>query len=205
MSKFITIEGGEGAGKSTNIQFIVDYLQAAGKELVVTREPGGTKLGEQLREILLNPENKEMDFRTELLLMFAARAQHIAEVIRPALDAGKWVVCDRFTDATYAYQGAGRAMGEENIAVLEQWVQGDLRPDHTFLFDVPVELGLQRVNLRADQDRFEQEKLKFFDNVRQAYLARAEAEPQRFLVIDASQELNQVQQDLKAVLEKVCQ
>lgn len=205
MSMFITIEGGEGAGKSTNIDFIVDYLKKAGKELVVTREPGGTKIGEQLRAMLLNPEFTEMDYRTELLMMFAARAQHIAEVIKPALDQGKWVVCDRFTDATYAYQGAGRNMGKEKIAVLEEWVQEGLKPDLTILLDVPVEIGLQRVEQRAAQDRFEQEKLKFFDTIRHAYLDMADAEPKRFRVIDAGKTLEEVKASLTKVLEEVVQ
>ncbi len=204
MSQFITIEGGEGAGKTTNIHFIVDYLQQAGKDLVITREPGGTEIGERLRALLLDPDNKIIDSRTELLLMFAARAQHIAEVIKPALAQGKWVICDRFTDATYAYQGAGRKISRADIAILEQWVQADLRPDITILLDVPVDIGLQRVNLRADQDRFEQEKLQFFDSVREAYLSMAKAEPKRFRVIDASKPLAEVQASLQAVLAKVC-
>ncbi|MDX1812469.1 MAG: dTMP kinase, partial [Gammaproteobacteria bacterium] len=133
MGKFITVEGGEGAGKSSNLNLIVNFLQEAGKDVVVTREPGGTRIGEQLRNMLLDPENSDMHYRTELLMMFAARAQHIAEVIQPALDAGKWVVCDRFTDATYAYQGGGRGINTEEIAVLEKWVQGSLRPDVTIL------------------------------------------------------------------------
>ena len=200
---FITIEGSEGAGKSTNIEYIVDYLKNAGKELVITREPGGTKIGEQLRAMLLDPQFKNMDFRTELLLMFAARAQHIAEVIQPALNAGKWVICDRFTDVTYAYQGAGRQMGKENVAVLEQWVQGDLRPDLTFLLDVPVDIGMQRVGQRSEHDRFEQEKLQFFDVVRSAYREMADAHTNRFRVIDASQDLTSVQADLKKNLDDI--
>lgn len=204
MSKFITIEGGEGAGKSTNIDYIVNYLKQQGKDLVITREPGGTSIGEKIRTLLLDPENKGMDFRTELLLMFAARSQHISQVIKPALEQGKWVVCDRFTDASYAYQGAGRNMGKDNIALLEQWVQGNLRPDATILLDVPVDIGLQRVVQRADQDRFEQEKMKFFDTVRQAYLDLAKEHPQRFHVIDAAKELAEVQTQLKNVLESIC-
>jgi len=203
MSKFITIEGGEGAGKSTNIELIVNTLKDAGKDIVVTREPGGTEIGEKLRNMLLDSENTEMDYRTELLLMFAARAQHIAEVIQPALSAGKWVVCDRFTDATYAYQGAGRGMDIKEIAVLEEWVQAGLKPDITILLDVPVEIGLQRVELRAEQDRFEQEKLKFFDLVREAYLSMAKAEPERFRVIDAGLELEHVKASIKDVMHEV--
>lgn len=203
MSKFITIEGGEGAGKSTNIDLVVNILKKAGKEIVLTREPGGTKIGEKLREMLLNSAYTEMDYRTELLLMFAARAQHIAEVIQPALDAGKWVVCDRFTDATYAYQGAGRGIGQEKIAILEEWVQEGLKPDVTILLDVPVEIGLQRVAQRAAQDRFEQEKMKFFDTVRQAYLDMADAEPERFKVIDAGQTLDKVKAALTRIMEGI--
>ena len=200
MGLFITIEGGEGAGKSTNIALIVDYLKKAGKDIVVTREPGGTRIGEKLRDMLLDPENTDMDYRTELLLMFAARAQHIAQVIKPALAAGKWVVCDRFTDATYAYQGGARGIAKEKIAILESWVQEGLKPDVTILLDVPVEIGLQRVQLRADQDRFEQEKLKFFDDVRQAYLDMAAAEPERFKVISAGEALQDVEAAINALM-----
>jgi len=200
MGLFITIEGGEGAGKSTNIALIVEFLKKSGKSVVVTREPGGTGIGEKLRELLLDPDNSDMDYRTELLLMFAARAQHIAQVIKPALADGKWVVCDRFTDATYAYQGAARGIAREKIAVLETWVQEGLKPDVTILLDVPVETGMQRVQLRADKDRFEQEKLQFFDNVRQAYLNMAAAEPERFRVINAGQSLQAVETDINRLM-----
>lgn len=199
---FITIEGGEGGGKSTNIAFIQRYLEKHGQQVLVTREPGGTKLGEKVREVLLNPEHKGMDDDTELLLMFAARAQHIAEVIKPALAQDKWVLCDRFTDATYAYQGGGRGISKERIAVLEQWVQGNLRPDITLLFDLPVEVGMKRASERADLDRFEQEKLQFFENVRSCYLAMAREFPNRYRVLNAEQALEKVQQDIKSILDK---
>ncbi|HFE37341.1 MAG TPA: dTMP kinase, partial [Gammaproteobacteria bacterium] len=186
---FITIEGGEGGGKSTNLAFMEAYLRHAGQQVLVTREPGGTPLGEQIRQLLLAPEYKGMGRNSETLLMFAARAQHLAEVIRPALSQGKWVLCDRFTDATYAYQGGGRGIDPGRIKVLEEWVQGDLRPDLTLLFDLPVETGMQRAGLRAALDRFEQEKRQFFENVRDCYLAMAEENPARYRVINASQDL----------------
>ncbi len=199
---FISIEGGEGGGKSTNIVFIKQYLESSGLEVVVTREPGGTWLGEKVRELLLNPDHKDMKSDSELLLMFAARAQHIADIIRPALAQEKWVLCDRFTDATFAYQGGGRGISHERIAVLEQWVQGDLRPDLTLLFDLPVEIGLKRAGLRAKLDRFEQEKRYFFENVRQCYLTMAEKNPQRYRVVNAAQDLVSVQNDLSQILDK---
>ena len=199
---FITIEGGEGGGKSTNIAYIKDYLEKSGQQVIVTREPGGTKLGEKIREVLLNPDHKGMDDATELLLMFAARAQHIAEVIKPALAEGKWVLCDRFTDATYAYQGGGRGINKDRIAVLENWVQGELRPDLTLLFDLPVEVGMKRASERADLDRFEQEKLQFFEDVRACYLSMAKEFPKRYCVLNAEQSLDKVQQDIKMILDK---
>jgi len=160
--KFITIEGSEGVGKSSNIAFIENYLLDAGKDVLLTREPGGTELGEAIRNLLLDAKNTAMCSDTELLLMFAARAQHLDEVIRPALAAGKWVICDRFTDATYAYQGGGRGIPDSRIAILEQWVQNDLQPDLTLLLDMPVAAGLERAGKRSAPDRFEQEKLAFF-------------------------------------------
>jgi len=203
MSMFITIEGGEGGGKSTNMAFIETYLKAAGKQVVVTREPGGTEIGERLRELLLDPGQAKMAVNTELLLMFAARAQHIAEVIQPALAQGKWVLCDRFTDATYAYQGGGRELDPQRIAILEQWVQGDLRPDLTLLLDLPVELGLERAQKRSAQDRFEQQQVEFFHRVRNSYLQMAETQADRYRVINAAQNLEQVQADIKMILDKV--
>ena len=200
---FITVEGTEGVGKSTNMAFIESWLNKAGKELVVTREPGGTELGEKLRAVLLNAQEQSMCDDTELLLMFAARAQHLQEVILPALDAGKWVLCDRFTDSTYAYQGGGRGIDETRIAQLEQWVQGDRRPDMTLILDLPVDVGLERAGKRSAPDRFELEKHDFFNKVRDAFLSRAATSPQRYTVIDASPDIIEVQNSIQTVLEKM--
>jgi len=200
---FITLEGPEGAGKSTNREYLAEHLRAQGVDVVLTREPGGTPLAERIRELLLAPSDEKMDADTELLLVFAARAQHLAEVIRPALARGAVVLCDRFTDATYAYQGGGRGLSLERIATLEQFVQGDLRPDLTLVFDLPVEIGLSRAAARGRLDRFEQEGQAFFEAVRQAYLARAQAAPQQYTLIDASQSLVQVQQALDALLPQI--
>jgi dTMP kinase len=200
IGKFITIEGVEGVGKTTNIAFIRAWLEQQGIDYVATREPGGTPLAEDIREILLNPRDELVNENTELLMMFAARAQHLAEVIVPALNRGKWVLCDRFTDATYAYQGGGRGVPMEKIAVLETLVQGDLRPDMTLFLDLPVAQGLDRAKNRSQPDRFEREKLNFFEKVRSCYLDRVKAEPERYRVIDASQPLVGVQSDLKNVL-----
>lgn len=201
--KFITVEGTEGVGKSTNMAFIEAWLKKAGKELVVTREPGGTELGEKLRAVLLDAKEQSMCDDTELLLMFAARAQHLHEIIQPALAAGKWVLCDRFTDATYAYQGGGRGIDMIRIAHLEQWVQGDLRPDMTLILDLPVAAGLERAGKRSAPDRFELEKHDFFNKVRDTYLARAAALPERYQVIDAAPSITEVQQSIQRVLEKM--
>ena len=177
--KFITVEGIEGVGKSTNIEFIHRQLLAAGREVVLTREPGGTPLAEAIRELLLDPEYTGMDTHCELQLVFAARAEHLARVIRPALAQGKWVLCDRFTDATYAYQGGGRGIDTGIIASLETLVQGGFRPDLTLLLDVPVAVGLSRAGKRGTLDRFEQEQVEFFERVRLCYLemAREHATP----------------------------
>ena len=201
--QFITVEGTEGVGKSTNMAFIESWLKKSGKELIITREPGGTELGEKLRAVLLDAKEQSMYDDTELLLMFAARAQHLHEVIQPALDAGKWVLCDRFTDATYAYQGGGRGIDMSRIAQLEQWVQGDLRPDMTLILDLPVDVGLERAGKRSAPDRFELEKHDFFNKVRDTYLARAAANPERYQVIDASPSISDVQQSIQTVLEKM--
>ena len=201
--KFITVEGIEGVGKTTNIDFIQKQLLDAGKDVVMTREPGGTPLGEAIRGLLLDPEYTGMDSTCELQLMFAARAEHIAQVIRPALEKGQWVLCDRFTDATYAYQGGGRGISTDIIARLEDLVQGDFRPDLTLLLDVPVEVGLARANNRSAPDRFEQEKVEFFENVRGAYLDMAEAHPRRYRIIDASLPLEDVQKQLEEVLKTI--
>ncbi len=198
--RFITIEGGEGVGKSTNIAFICDALKERGIETLVTREPGGTPLAEQIRELLIARREETVAPDTELLLMFAARAQHLHEKILPALRQGIWVISDRFTDATYAYQSGGRGVAAEKVALLENFVQGDLRPDCTLLLDAPPEVGMQRAQKRGALDRFEQEKQQFFERVRQNYLTRAQAEPDRFRVIDAAQSLDQVQAHIAAVL-----
>jgi dTMP kinase len=198
--KFITVEGIEGVGKSTNIAHIRGLLEAAGIDVVMTREPGGTPLGEAIRGLLLDPRYTGMSPDCELQLMFAARAEHLARVILPALGQGKWVLCDRFTDATYAYQGGGRGIDIEKIARLEQWVQGEFRPDLTVLLDVPVAIGLERAGNRGALDRFEQEQIGFFERVRQAYLELATCHDGRYRVINANQPLAGVQQQLDEVL-----
>ena len=203
MSKgcFITIEGTEGVGKTTNMQFIQQYLVEQGKDIVLTREPGGTQLGEAIRELLLGHAHTGMASDTELLLMFAARAEHIDKVIRPALKNGQWVLCDRFTDATYAYQGGGRGIDKQRIAVLENWVQGELRPDATLLLDIDIETGLQRAGDRSEPDRFEKEKHDFFHRVRDAYISRSREDAARFHIINASEPLDTVQSAIRRVLD----
>ena len=200
---FITIEGGEGVGKSTNIKFIKNLLEGRGIECVVTREPGGTPLAEEIREILIKTRTEPFASETELLLMFAARAQHLHQKILPALKQGKWVISDRFTDATYAYQSGGRGVPAKKVALLESFVQGDLRPDLTLLLDAPIEVGMTRAKERGGLDRFEEEQVEFFNRVRDNYLARAKAEPQRFKVVDATQGLALVQVDIEALLTAV--
>jgi dTMP kinase len=199
--KFITVEGIEGVGKSTNITYVKQLLEAAGIDVVLTREPGGTPLGEAIRVLLLDSQYTGMDPVCELQLMFAARAEHLAQVIRPALERGRWVLCDRFTDATYAYQGGGRGIDTGIIARLEELVQGDFRPDLTLLLDVPVEVGLARASDRSAPDRFEQEKVDFFERVRRAYLDMAGKHEKRYRVIDASQPLEDVQRQLATVMQ----
>ena len=180
---FLTFEGVDGAGKSTHVEWAVEQLRARGLTVISTREPGGTVIGEKLRELLLHTP---MGLECETLLMFAARAQHIKEVITPALEEGSWVVCDRFTDATFAYQGGGRELGVERIAALEHWVHPELQPDCTWLFDVPLEDARERLDRTREKDRFEQEASSFFLRTREVYLARAAKEPERFTVIDAT-------------------
>lgn len=199
--RFITLEGGEGVGKSTNLQFIRQCLAERDIPLLVTREPGGTPIAEKIRAILLERSDEALSEQAELLLVFAARAQHIRHVIEPALLRGEWVVCDRFTDATYAYQGAGRNMDLATIGWLERTVQGGLRPDLTFVLDAPVATGLQRAKRRGELDRFETEQLDFFERIRQSYLHRAAGDPARYKVIDAALPLPQVQSRLLAELE----
>jgi dTMP kinase len=192
--KFITLEGGEGVGKTTNLEFIKDYLARRNLRSVVTREPGGTPLGEAIRGLLLGAE--EMGAEAELLLLFAARAQHVEQVIRPALEDGTWVICDRFTDASYAYQGGGRGIDEGIIASLESWVQRGIRPDLTFLLDAPVETGLARARSRGNADRFEAEIPVFFTRIRQVYLDLARKFPARIKAIDATQSLEEVRKEM---------
>ncbi|MBB3059983.1 dTMP kinase [Microbulbifer rhizosphaerae] len=201
--KFITLEGGEGVGKSTNLQFITGWLRDRDIAFIQTREPGGTPLAEELRELLLCNRDEAVDPTAELLMVFAARAQHIARVIEPALARGDWVICDRFTDATYAYQGGGRQLDRTLIAQLEQTVQGDLRPDRVLLLDLDPQTGLARAADIGAADRFENEQLAFFLRVRAAYRERAEAAPESYAVIDASQPLEQVQRQLQTELERL--
>jgi len=198
--KFITFEGGEGVGKSTNVAFVESYLQSKNIPVLVTREPGGTKLAEKLRALLLDKKSEAITEEAELLLMFAARSQHLKHVIEPALARGDWVICDRFTDATYAYQGGGRNMKISTIEGLENLIQGNLRPDLTLLLDAPVKVGMERAGKRGAFDRFESETLQFFEDVRRAYLLQAELNPKRITLIKASQPLAEVQQAIITVL-----
>lgn len=196
-AKFITLEGIDGAGKSTHLNWLAERLRSQGKNVLVTREPGGTPLGEALRELLLH---QAMHLETEALLMFAARREHLDKVIIPALRAGTWVISDRFTDASFAYQGGGRGLDESKLKILEQWVQQDLQPDLTLLFDVTLEVSRQRLSANASLDRFEQEKQDFFQRVRDAYLKRAAQFPERIRVIDSGRALNEIQVDLEDVV-----
>lgn len=194
--KFITLEGGEGVGKTTNLNYLKDYLTSHGIPVILTREPGGTRLAEKIRTMLLQQTDEIITDQAELLLMFAARSQHIKHVIGPALHDGSWVICDRFTDATYAYQGGGRNMSAHAIQWLEQFVQGSLKPDLTFLLDAPVEIGLKRARHRGALDRIESETLAFFEQVRRAYLLQAKLEPERIKVIKSDQPLVDVQAEM---------
>ena len=198
---FISLEGGEGAGKSTQNRRIVEWLKNHGKDVVETREPGGTFVSEQIRKVLLDTRNAGLNATAELLMMFAARSQLVQEVIMPALEADSVVVCDRFADASYAYQGGGRELGAETVGTVEQLVLKGLQPDLTLLFDVPVEVGMGRVARRGEADRFEVESLRFFERVRRAYLDRAVADPRRFRVIDASLDETRVWKQVEAVLQ----
>lgn len=195
-AKFITFEGVDGAGKSTHLAWFADTLRQRGHDVLLTREPGGTPLGEALREILLH---QPMHAETEALLMFAARCEHVKQVIQPALQRGTWVISDRFSDASFAYQGGGRGVPVEKLEQLESWVHAELQPDLTLLFDIPVEVARQRLSNNETLDRFEQEKSQFFEKVRQAYLARSQKNPSRYAVIRAEQ----TPQEVKASLEKV--
>ncbi|MCC6134760.1 MAG: dTMP kinase [Candidatus Contendobacter sp.] len=198
--RFITAEGSEGAGKTTQLAFMRDFLERQGYPVTLTREPGGTGLGEELRSLLLAHRDDGMALTTETLLMFAARAEHLDRVIRPALEEGHWVLCDRFTDTTYAYQGGGRGLPIAQIAILENWVQGDLRPDLTLLLDLPVAVGLARAGKRGMADRFERETVEFFERVRTVYLGRAGQAPERYRIVDAAQPIETVRVQVESLL-----
>lgn len=200
--QFITFEGTEGVGKSTQLTNAASTLDQMGLDYIVTREPGGTPMAEAIRELLLAPRDEPVNEITELLLMFAARAQHLHTRILPALERGQWVLCDRFTDATFAYQGGGRGVPEERIALLETLVQGDIRPDHVIVLDAPVDTGMARARKRGELDRFEQEDLDFFQRIRDAYLARATAQPARYHVIDAARPLSEVSDQVSGLLNR---
>ena len=197
MNKFITFEGVDGAGKSTHLEWFAERLRSRGHDVLVTREPGGTPLGERLREILLS---EAMHAETEALLMFAARREHVEQVIRPALQRGSWVISDRFSDASFAYQGGGRGVEFGKLELLEQWVHADLQPDLTLLFDIPVEVARQRLSNNASLDRFEQEQQDFFERVREAYLQRCRKHPQRFALIDAARTPDEVKEILQTII-----
>ncbi|HHX2504870.1 dTMP kinase [Neisseria subflava] len=198
--RFITLDGIDGAGKSTNLAVMKAWFEKHKLPVLFTREPGGTPAGEALREILLNPAT-QVSLRTETLLMFAARQQHLETVILPALKNGTHVVSDRFTDATFAYQGGGRGVPLQDIATLEYWVQGDFRPDLTLLLDVPLEVSMARINQTREKDRFEQEEAEFFNRVREVYLQRANEQPERYAVIDSSQSLDAVKNQIETALD----
>lgn len=200
---FITLEGIEGVGKTTNLNYVREKLEQRGIEVVVTREPGGTPLGEQIRELLLTPRDESIANMAELLMVFAARAQHLESVIVPALERGAWVLCDRFTDATFAYQGGGRQLDAEPVAMLEKLVQDRCRPNLTLLLDLPVETGLARARARGKPDRIESEKHAFFERVRAAYLEQARQHPERIVVIDAAPALEEVQRSIDIALERL--
>ena len=204
LGRFITLEGSEGVGKTTSLQYVKDALESRGHNVLVTREPGGTPLAEDLRSTLLTNREEVVEADTELLLMFAARCQHVNQVIKPALETGTWVLCDRFVDASYAYQGGGRGISFDRIAQLENWSLNGFSADLTILLDMSVAEGMKRTRLRGAPDRFETEKIEFYERIRQAYLQRAEAEPHRIAVIDASPDVQSVQQSLAEVLETRC-
>lgn len=200
--KFITFEGIDGAGKSSHVEWLAEFLRAKGKTVHVTREPGGTELGEKLRGLLLN---ESMHLETETLLMFAARREHLARVIEPALQRGEWVVCDRFSDATYAYQGGGRGLDKAKLHTLERWVHEHLQPDLTFLFDLPLDVARERIVLaNRVLDKFEQERTDFHERVRQAYLERAHSNPSRIRVIDANVTLENIRTTLEQYIVNIC-
>ncbi len=201
---FITLEGGEGVGKSTALSFIKNYFTQKKIDCVMTREPGGTKIGDAIRDILLHHKDEAVLPETEMLLLFAGRAQHIKHIIKPALDAGKTVISDRFTDASFAYQCGGRQVPVPYFEMLEKWIQGDLYPDLTLLLDAPIEIGMARIENRGEKDRIEQEKTDFFQRVRAAYLDRAKQFPNRFVIIRANESLENVQTQIKDALDRSC-
>ena len=201
---FITLEGSEGVGKTTSLVFVKDYIESLGHRVVVTREPGGTPLAEELRNVLLSKREESVEIDTELLLMFAARSQHVNQVIKPALDSGAWVICDRFVDASYAYQGGGRGIEFDKIEALENWCLKGFAPDLTLLLDMSVEVGIERTKKRGEADRFEVEKMEFYQKIRKAYLQRAEKEPNRICIVDASPSVETVQATLTKVLNVRC-
>ncbi len=204
-SYFITLEGIEGAGKSTATAFLTECLRKANIKFTLTREPGGTEIAEKIRKVILDHYQEKMHPDTEMLLYFAGRAQHLHQVIIPALQRGEWVICDRFTDATYAYQGGGRGLSQEKIAVLEQWVQGEIRPGYTLLFDVAVSTGLNRIKKNRYLDRIEKEEELFFEKVRNCYLERASKEPHRFYIVDANKDVSEVKQQIENILLRIMQ
>ncbi|MBS0287829.1 MAG: dTMP kinase [Proteobacteria bacterium] len=201
--KLITIEGIEGVGKTSNVNFIAKYVQNAGYQVIVTREPGGTPVAEAIRGIILSDFDEQMYGETELLLLYAGRLQHVENVIKPALDKGQWVVCDRFTDATYAYQGAGRGVAIEKIDDLYRWTLGDFKPDWTILLDAPVDLAFERILKLRDLDRIEREKKGFFERIRNQYLVMAKRHPERYRVVDASQSLEDVQKVISDIMKEI--
>ncbi|MFN3233934.1 MAG: dTMP kinase [Gammaproteobacteria bacterium] len=202
-NKFISLEGIEGAGKSTALSFIEDYLTRSGCDVVVTREPGGTEIAEKIRDVLLDHYDETMAYKTEALLMCASRAQHVIEKIKPALTSGKWVLSDRFADASIAYQGGGRQLGVEKVAILQQWAIDEFNPDLTILLDLPVETGMKRMKQRQALDRIESETVDFFQRIRDAYLELSKRYPERYRVVDASEDIEGVQVQLKTILDEV--
>ncbi|MCF6194605.1 MAG: dTMP kinase [Kangiellaceae bacterium] len=201
-SRFISLEGSEGVGKTTSLKFVQSFVEALGHKVLITREPGGTPMAEEIRNILLSEREETVEVDTELLLMFAARTQHVNQVIKPALEQGKWVICDRFVDASYAYQGGGRGIEFFRLQQLEKWCLGDFSPDVTLLLDMSSSEGIERTRKRGKADRFEIEKMSFYEKIRNAYLERAKMEPDRIHIINAAPSTEVVQAEIKSVLEQ---
>jgi len=201
-SRFISLEGSEGVGKTTSLKFVQSFVEALGHEVLITREPGGTPMAEEIRNILLSEREETVEVDTELLLMFAARTQHVNQVIKPALEQGKWVICDRFVDASYAYQGGGRGIEFSRLQQLEKWCLGDFSPDVTLLLDMSSSEGIERTKKRGKADRFEIERMSFYEKIRNAYLQRAKMEPCRIHIINAAPSVEVVQAEIKSVLEQ---